>query len=234
MRKKRSHTIKVLSVFLLLSALMSCKVTPPKEVSPEIPESEIVFDSDLSVNVTTTPRDSLVVVVNNNTDKIVELQFTLKFFTAEKKANYDSADSLVGVPPKAKVALEFEQPPNTAYYQLQVSAAEDKVISHYREVELSSKEDKAAEEITITAKNKAKEELAWVSVGVVFYQENKVIGYGYDMIDQVPAGKTRELCVYYPFDADYNTLKFDRYEILLLEAFTFAPSAGQEEADDEG
>lgn len=182
-------------------------------------------DSKLSSNIKYTEHkldngEIILIVTNNNKDDVA-IKFDLTYYD-EKGTVVDSQDGyLFGLAPNHESVISFYGTDKSFdNYKITYQTLDsDSFISHQKNIEITSNDDKENEEISITAINNSSKELSELSVGVVFYKNGKIVGFDYDNEYDVESGKSVSLYIDYPYDSSYDTINFDNYKVYVLEAY---------------
>lgn len=106
-----------------------------------------------------------------------------------------------------------------------------KTTNHIDDITFTYKDDKASEKITITYKNNSNENINSFNTIVLFYKNEEVVGLGQvggcfkdsngNCIEVFKKGEEVTEVVKYPIAKDYkNKVDFDRFEIIVNEAYT--------------
>lgn len=89
--------------------------------------------------------------------------------------------------------------------------ATDKVYSD----KFTSTSVKKETEITVEFKNGTDKEIDSVQVGILYYNANELVNFNSQYVTNVGGGYTLSETVYTPTDANGNTIKFDKHEIII-------------------
>lgn len=189
-------------------------------------ESKTTDEKDLISNVKYTDEvldngDIIVFIENKNT---TEVSFTLdiEYYDEEGTKVDSNYDAVIGLPSKEKTVLRFYRTEREyKNYELHAKNMNGTFFSsQYKDVSITSKDDKEKEEIVVTLKNNSSKKIESAKVAVVFYKNNKIVGYSYDSEYEIEGNKAVALYINYPYDIKYDEVEFDSFEAYLVEAYS--------------
>ena len=166
----------------------------------------------------------LVVIAKNNNDIPLTLKIEVEFYDEAGKILGTGEETLNGVGANVEIAKEITQSPESynnykVYIDVKklLDAPGIKDISYYDQIELTHND--TGEEIIVQAKNNSNDTIEYVSVAVVYYANGKVVGCKEGLEMDVKSGRSANFTLNYPYDKNYNDIKFDDYKIYLNEAY---------------
>lgn len=115
----------------------------------------------------------------------------------------------------------YSTPEEFDSYKVYIDEKESYYVSAYKDLTITSNDNKKTNEIVIQVKNNSSKTISSVEVGVVFYKNNKVVGFDYDFDTKVNTGRSANLSVYYPYDNNYKDIDFDDFEVYINEAYYY-------------
>lgn len=162
--------------------------------------------------------DMIAIIKNNNNVDIYNFEIEALFYDKNNNLLGSSKRELDIFEKNQESATQFYDTPNntlTAKFNIKVGT-ESSYESHLSEMKLTS--SNTGEKIVIQIANSSNKKIEIMPVGVVFYRNNKIVGYNsYDNYD-LAIGDTATINIDYPYDKSYDTVKFDNYKVFIKEA----------------
>lgn len=198
------------------------KESDPKKDTKKPSNNDGSIDSVKYDDMVLENGDILVFVENKNKS---EISFTLniEYYDEEGTKVGSNSDSIIGLSGGEKTVVRFYHS-DRKYKEYELSTEKMNSTyfeSHKEDVSITSKDDKEEEEVVVTLKNNSKNKLDCAKVAVVYYKNGKVVGYSSDSEYDIDANKAVALYVYHPYDSNYNDIEFDKYEVYLVEAYSY-------------
>ncbi len=180
--------------------------------------------SNLAQNVSSsgaiTKEGKLIVFIKNNNNTAVDLDIEVEFYDADGMIAGSDSDILMGVGANNEVAVEmYGTPEEFDNYKIYVDVEATSVISYLDKVELVHNNN--GEEIVAQVKNNSQDEIDYIEVSVVYYQDDKVVGYDYSNDIEIKAERSANFTLRYPHDDNYDDVKFDTYKVFINEAYSY-------------
>lgn len=217
----KSKTRKLLSAILTLAVVLSL-------FSPIQAQAK---KSGKSGGISYTAYDTgngVVLILKNPKNYVQNVRAKVVYYNGRKKMIGTSSGSNYALEGKKKCAMYFNAPYDSSYQDIEYDSfkvninaeKEQNVISRVSKISVSA--DEGEENVTVKAKNKAKEELFSVQVAIVWYDESgEAIGYDYKHAECTKPKSTDYLTFDFPRDSDYETVYPDSYEIFVNDAYTY-------------
>lgn len=218
----KSKTKKLLSAILMLSVVLSL-------ISPIQAQAK---KSGKNGGISYTAYDTgngVVLILKNPKNYVQNVSAKVVYYNDRKKMIGTSSDSNYALEGKKKCAMYFNAPYDSSYQDIEYDSfkvninaeKEQNVISRVSKISVSA--DEGEENVTVKAKNKAKEDLFSVQIAIVWYDENKeAIGYDYKHAECAKSKSTDYLTFDFPHDSNYETVYPDSYEIFVNDAYTYS------------
>ncbi len=180
--------------------------------------------SELEKNVTSSgsvdESGRLVVIVKNNNKVDVDLNVEAEFYDANGGIAGSDSDDLYAVGAGSEAALSMiSTPENFDNYKIYIDAEETEHKSYLKNVEISSNDN--GEDIVAQVKNNSNDTIESIDVSVVFYKGDKIIGYSDGTEIDTKSGRSANFTLSYPYDKEYNDIKFDNYKVYLNGAYSY-------------
>lgn len=172
--------------------------------------------------------NGIVLILKNPKNYVQSVSAKVVYYNDQKKMIGTSSGSNYALEGKKKCAMYFNAPYDSNYQDIEYDSfkvninaeKEQNVVSRVSKISVSA--DEGEENVTVKAKNKAKEELFSVQIAIVWYDENKkAIGYDYKHAECTKPKSTDYLTFDFPYDSDYETVYPDSYEIFVNGAYTY-------------
>lgn len=164
--------------------------------------------------------DGVVILVKNNYSYMVEVDADCLF--------YDSKGNLLEKGTDANYALEagrecalFVWNPDFNWSSHKINLKTEKtsnIISNVSGINISY--NVGNENVMVKVKNNGRKN-AFTQIAVVYYKNNKVIGYGRRSADVENRGDIDYLEIPFPYDNDYNVINPDRYVVYVNHSYTY-------------
>ena len=178
----------------------------------------------LGVNVATkgtmTKDDRLIVFATNNNDVPVDIDLEVDFYDKKGTLVGTDTDAIRAVGVGANVAVEMYQIPeewNT--YKIVAKAEKTNETSYADKITVNHSDN--GENINVKVTNNSDDTIEYITVGVVYYQDNEVVGYDFGIEPDIETKGVANFEIYYPYDSDDNNIEFNNYKVFVNEAFTY-------------
>jgi hypothetical protein len=162
----------------------------------------------------------LVAIIKNDNKQVVDLDITVEFYDENNQFIKEAEEFVFGVGEGREVAVNFyDTPENFATYKLYADANKSYSTTFYDKVELTHSNN--GENIIVQVKNNSGTVIDGMEVAVVYYKEEKAIGYDYDLESSVKVDRTANFELDYPTDKNYTEIPFDTYKVFLNSAESY-------------
>ena len=167
-----------------------------------------------------TKNGNLIVFTKNNKNVPVDMDFEVEFYDENGIIVGSDTDELVAVGAGREVAVEMTNiPKNFKTYKIYVDEEKSEKTEYFNKIEATHNNN--GENIVVQVKNNSKDAIDNITVVVVYYNKGEIVGSDEEMVFDVAAGRAGNFTLYYPYDAEYNDIKFDDYKVIVTEAFSY-------------
>ena len=167
-----------------------------------------------------TELGKLVVFVTNNNKVAVDMEIEVEFYDKDGTIVGSDSETLQGVGAKADIAVEmWSTPKDFDNYKIYVDV--EKTTNNSFVDKLSITHNNNGSEIAVQVTNNSEEELDYITIGVVFYKGDKVVGFDDGIEDDVKAGRSANFNIDYPYNKNYDDVNFDSYKVFVNEAYSY-------------
>jgi len=184
----------------------------------------IYTPSELSKNMTSsgavTEYGNLVVIAKNNNNVPVNVEIEVEFYDANGVILESDSNELQAVGSAAEIATEMWDTPEVFdNYKIYVDAEQTTNDSYFEQVELSH--NNTGEEIAVQVKNNSQEMIDYITVSILYYQGDKIVGIDEENESDVKSGRAANFTFEYPYDKNYDDVTFDNYKVFITEAYSY-------------
>ena len=199
--------------------------TPNEKEDEQQPQTnnnptQIPNEENSNVKGVVTKKGNLIVFTKNNKKVPVDMDFEVEFYDENGRIVGSDTDELVAVGAGREVAVEMTNlPKNFKTYKIYVDEEKSEKTEYFNQIEAIHNNN--GENIVVQVKNNSKDVIDNVTVIVVYYNKGEIVGSDEDMVFDVAAGRSGNFTLYYPYDVEYNDIKFDDYKVIVAEAFSY-------------
>lgn len=166
------------------------------------------------------PSGDLVVFTKNNKNVAVDMDFEVEFYDENGMIVGSSINYLTAVGAGREVVVEMSNTPkNFSTYKIYVDETESEEIEYFDEIKVVHNNN--GEEIVVQVKNNSQDEIKYMTVMAVYYNQGKVVGIDEDMASEIAKGRSGNFTLDYPYDTEYNDVQFDEYKVYVTEAYSY-------------
>ncbi len=230
MYKKIFNYFKIFTCIVLSFVILtgcSKSVTPNSTGTNENTNSgknENSSSENLGKNITNsgsvTERGKLVVFAKNNNNVAVDMEIEVEFYDANNTIVGSDSEELLGIGSNGEIAVEmYDTPENFDNYKIYVDVEKTNEISYYDQLEVAHNNN--GEEIAVQVKNNSQDVIEYISVSVVYYQGDKVVGIDDDIESDIKSGRSANFNLDFPYDKNYDDIEFDNYKVFVNGAYSF-------------
>ena len=167
-----------------------------------------------------TDSGKLVVFATNGNDVAVDMKIEVEFYDANGTIVGSDSDDLRAVGAKSEIAVEmWSTPESFDNYKIYVDVEQTKEISYFDKLELVHNNN--GNEIEVQEKNNSDDTIEFISVSVVYYQGDKVVGYDYGIQSDIKSGIAANFTLNFPYNREYDNVNFDNYTVFITEAYKY-------------
>ena len=166
------------------------------------------------------PSGDLVVFTKNNKNVAVDMDFEVEFYDENGMIVGSSINYLTAVGAGREVVVEMSNTPkNFSTYKIYVDETESEEIEYFDEIKVVHNNN--GKEIVVQVKNNSQDEIKYMTVMAVYYNQGKVVGIDEDMASEIAKGRSGNFTLDYPYDTEYNDVQFDEYKVYVTEAYSY-------------
>lgn len=166
-----------------------------------------------------TADGELVVFAKNNSSVALDMEIEVEFYDSSNVIVGSEEEYIVSVGANAEVAIKtYDAPDSFDSYKIYVDAEKADDINYFDKIELTHNNN--GDEILVQVKNNSNDEIETISVTVVYYLGDKVVGADSDSDYDIKPGRSANCTLYYPYDKRYKDVNFDNYKVFVNEAYS--------------
>lgn len=178
------------------------------------------LEKKIKSNGAVTDSGKLVVFATNGNDVAVDMKIEVEFYDANGTIVGSDSDDLRAVGAKSEIAVEMWSTPEAFdNYKIYVDVEQTKEISYFDKLELVHNNN--GNEIAVQAKNNSDDTIEFISVSVVYYQGDKVVGYDDGIQSDIKPGRSANFTLNFPYNREYDNVNFDNYKVFITEAYKY-------------
>lgn len=186
----------------------------------ELHEENEKLTDKVSSEVFQGANGKLIVITKNSNNQPVDITVEVEFYDENNTFIASAKEYEFSVVKDKEVALEiYDTPENFSTYKVYTDATKSYGVSMMDKVEMTHSNN--GKEIVVQVKNNAETVIDSITVAVVYYKDNKVVGYEYDLETDVKAGRSANFALDYPTDKNYRDVSFDTYKVFLNRAESY-------------
>lgn len=187
-----------------------------------IPNKNILVN--LNENIKTsgaiTDLGKLVVFVTNDNNVPVDMDIEVEFYDANGNILGSGSDDLSAVGAKSEVAVDiWSTPENFDTYKIYVDVVQTTKISYFNNIELVHNNN--GKDIVVQVKNNSSDVIDYITVSVVYFQNDKVVGFDESIQSDTNPGRAANFILDYPYNKQYRNVYFDSYKVYVKEAYSY-------------
>ena len=168
----------------------------------------------------TTDLGKFVVFITNENDVAVDMEIEVEFYDANGVIVGSDKENLEAVGSKAEVAIDmWSTPESFDSYKIYVDVKETTKTQYFDKIELTH--NNTGKEIVVQVKNNSSDTIEYMTVSVVYYQGDKVVGYDDDIESEIKPDRSGNFKLSFPYNKNYDDVKFDNYKVFINEAYTY-------------
>lgn len=202
----------------------STGTNPNSNGSSSSNQSESYTSSELEKNITSsgaiTELGKLVVFVKNSNKVSVDMGIEVEFYDANGTIIGSDSEDLLAVGSNGEIAVEMWSTPETFdNYKIYVDVEQTDENSYYNQVEVTHNNN--GKEIAVQVKNNSQDVIEYITVSVVYYQGDKVVGIDDSIESDIKNGRSANFNLDFPYNKRYDDVKFDNYKVFVNEAYSY-------------
>ena len=180
--------------------------------------------SELEKNVVTsgavTKRGKLVAFVTNNNEVAVDMEIEVEFYDSNNVIVGSDEAHMYAVGAGAEIATElWDTPDSWDNYKIYVDLEQADYQSYLDKISINHSQTK--DNIAVQVTNNSEDTIDYMSVSVVYYQGEEVVGFNNNSASEVKPGRSGNFNLSFPYDKNYKTLRFDSYKVFVNSAYSY-------------
>lgn len=188
-----------------------------------IPSSQSGNESNVKYNTYITDDGEMIIIATNNNKDVVDIEFEIEYYDKSNKLVGSGYADISAVSKNSRFALDvYDAPKSYDSYKVYVDVEETDNISYLGKLEATHNNNKDEEEVIVQVKNTTDKEIEYIGVSIVFYKDNKIVGYDDSLDGEIKSGRSANFTFSYPYDESYDTIYFDEYQVFINEAYTYS------------
>lgn len=165
-------------------------------------------------------KGKLVVIAQNKNNTNIDLEIEVEFYDSKDNIVGSDSESFYGVGAGGEVAAElYSTPEKFDKYKIFADAKQTDTVCYYDKVKLSHNNN--GEDIVVQLTNESKEEVGCMSVCVVYYRDDKIVGADDGTESDIKPGRSANFNINYPYSKNYKNVSVDKYRVFINEAYTW-------------
>lgn len=180
-------------------------------------------DSNVKYNTYITNDGEMIIIATNNNKNVVDIEFEIEYYDKSNKLVGRGYADISAVSKNSQFALDvYDAPKSYDSYKVYVDVEETDNISYLGKLTATHNNNKDEEEVIVQVKNTTDKEIEYIGVSIVFYKDNKIVGYDDSLDGEIKSGMSANFTFSYPYDESYDTIYFDDYQVFINEAYTYS------------
>lgn len=180
-------------------------------------------DSNVKYNTYITNDGEMIIIATNNNKNVVDIEFEIEYYDKSNKLVGSGYADISAVSKNSQFALDvYDAPKSYDSYKVYVDVEETDNISYLGKLTATHNNNKDEEEVIVQVKNTTDKEIEYIGVSIVFYKDNKIVGYDDSLDGEIKSGMSANFTFSYPYDESYDTIYFDDYQVFINEAYTYS------------
>ncbi len=188
------------------------------------PQLDSHTSEQISENITSsgglTEEGILVVFSKNENEVPIDMEIEVEFYDEAGLIVGSGSTSLSAVGTGSEVATEiYSTPEKFDDYKIYVDGEISEKTSYFDKIEIIHNNN--GEEIIVQVKNNSEDLIDWISVSVVYFQGDDVVGISSDLDVEIESGRAGNFTLYFPYDENYDDVSFESYKVFVNEVYTW-------------
>ena len=178
------------------------------------------IEKNIKSNGAVTDLGKFIVFVTNENNVAVDMEIEVEFYDANGTIVGSDSEDLQAVGAKADIAIDMWSTPDSFdNYKIYVDAEQTTKNSYFDKLELTHNNN--GKEIVAQVKNNSSDTIDYITVSVVYYQGNTVVGYDDNIETDIKTGRSGNFKLNYPYNKKYKDVQFDSYKVFINEAYSY-------------
>ncbi len=192
--------------------------TSDKKENIIIGETKTGSESNIDYKTYFTDDGEMVIIATNNNSKNVDIDVEVEFYDKNNKLVGVETDNISASSKGSKFSLNFKDVPKSYdSYKVYIDIEETNATSYTKDLKAES--EKSEEKIVVQIKNTTDKEIESIKASIIFYKDEKIVGYDYSIDDEIKPDRSANFEFDYPFDENLENIEFDNYEVYINEAY---------------
>lgn len=211
---------KIIIICLLLITLTGCK----DERLNQRNEQEFISEDKLSEKITMESsiiNDSLLLFITNNNKTTIDMDIKVEFYNKKDKVVSTEEDIYSAIKDKKELVVIFDIYKEYEYYKVFIESEKSAFISYEDKINITEENNIDNNQINFKITNNAEEAIEYLELAIIYYKENKIVGYDYNFVTNFKKSGTTSIDFSYPYNANYDLVEYDNYKLFINEACTY-------------
>lgn len=195
-----------------------------KNTSKETGKSSASATTNLEKNIQTSgsvaENGKLIVFTANKNSEPVDMEIEVEFYDNAGVIVGSDSENFTAVGANSEVAVEmYKTPENWANYKIYVDVESTREKSYFNDLQITHSNN--GSDIAVQVKNNSNDQIDYITVAVVYYQGEKVVGIEDGIETDIKSGRSANFNIYYAHDRNYRDVPFDSYKVFVTEAYSY-------------
>lgn len=196
------------------------KSNPSKDKNISIKPATSGISEKISVISAVAENGEVVAIAKNENDMAVDIVMEIEFYKADGSFVDSDKSYAKGVEAESEIAV--------AFYNISADWDNCKIYVNAEQTEyktyhgsLSVDNSNTNDEVVIQVTNNSDEVIGTISVAVVYYKGEKIVGLVSDSEFQIKPGEAANYTFRHPYGKSYEYVDFDTYKVFINEARSY-------------
>ena len=175
-------------------------------------------ENKIKYTLVKTLDDTNVIIGQNNNEGSSLIEIEVEFY--DKENNFLGSSSDVNLTKGSEFAVELYNSPKTYdHYKAFFDIKKSDYILFDNQLKVTSND--TGDRIVSQINNTTNDEIDYIDASIVYYKDNKVVGYDSSVAGDTKPGRSANFSFYKPYDNNYDDIDFDTYKIFINEAYNY-------------
>lgn len=178
-------------------------------------------ENNVEYKITFSNDGNMIIIARNNNSGVVDIEFEVEFYDKDNNLVGNESSSVDAVSKSSNFALELDEVPESyKSYKVYVDVEETDNESYTNKLKATHKDN--GENIVVQVKNDTGKEIEYIEVAIIYYKDNKVVGYDDSLESEIKSGRSANFEFDYPYNYDtWDEVDFDEYNVFINEAYSY-------------
>lgn len=219
---KKIPMIIAVIVLVLIVAVISVIAITSNNSKDDIGGKEYTptkLEEKITNEVATDNEGKLLVFIKNKNNIAVDIEVTVEFYDENGILIEEGKAYLTTIKSGAEVVSQiYDTPNNYSTYKVYTDAEESEIYEVVEDINVTDNDN--GEKILVQVKNNSNKIIETITASVIFYENDKIVGYDESIELDVKVGRSANMEFYYPYDENYDEISFDTYKVYINECYT--------------